>query len=154
MSLATTLTSPAELARARRDFARGLNEHCQILRPSSTFNAGGEVTVYTIVAPASPLPEPTIACRATTLNVMSAGEQEIARALQGVALWKVVLPALTDVRKTDAIVMGGVFVGTNFSEAAILAAGIRRLEVTRVSERATEFSRVVYAFKIGDGAGT
>lgn len=143
MSLASGALSEKELLMQRRDYKRKLTSRCQILRPSSTFNEGGEVTTFTVVASDVP-------CRTATVNVMSSGEQVIASGFEGVALWKIVLPAMTDIRKPDVIIRGVEFAGSGITEQQLNAADVDRFGVVRVSERDQEITRVVYGYKIGD----
>lgn len=134
--------SSGEFASLRRESERAMTDRCQVLRPSSTFDAGGEVTTYAVSSSKVP-------CSVAPSETHQADEQLVGGALQGVALWELLLPAMTDVRGSDAIAMGEAFSGSGITDQQLRTAGARIFQVAQVLDpRTLEIERVVLAYEI------
>lgn len=115
----------SELERLRTDFTAWFVEECLINRPALTSDGRGGQTETVSVAENVP-------CRRTAPNIGPAGEMTVGGGMQSIIQWVISLPAETDVRPNDRLVIGE-----------------RTYEVNADLDRTTEIARYVLATEVG-----
>lgn len=117
----------SELARLRADFQDAwFVEDCQITRPTRVDDGrGGYTDTWAVVS------DPYLVCRRTGPNISATSEAPTADRMQSQIGWVISLPAETDVRPTDRLVIAG-----------------RTYELTAHLDRTTEIARYVVATEI------
>lgn len=120
------MLTTAELASIRAVQAAALPDRCSILRIGTASDGMGGFT-STWAAVASEVP-----CRLSSM-VQRPSENVAATALQSTVLYMLTLPALTDIRPTDRVIVGA----TTFEVAGVLSPGgametARRIQLVRV----------------------